>query len=67
MKDRRVSAEMAAIIKLPRELGYNYSVVGSYLGINQGRIADVMKGRLFPDTPPASSLPPDFPPLAEAA
>lgn len=63
MRDRKLTAEMAAIIKLARQLRYNYSVIASYLVINQGRIADVMKGRRFPDTPPATQLPADFPPL----
>lgn len=61
MADKKLTAEMAAIIKLARQLRYNYSVIASYLVINQGRIADVMKGRRFPEIPPASALPSDFP------
>ncbi|GAB5448703.1 hypothetical protein [Gymnodinialimonas sp.] len=61
MKDRKVTAEMAAIIKLARALKINYSIIASYLVINQGRIADVMKGRLHPNVPPANDLPDDFP------
>ena len=60
-KDRKVTADMAAIIKLARALRINYAVIASYFTINQGRIADVMKGRLFPDVSPAPALPPDFP------
>ena len=63
MQDRKVTAAHAAIIKLARKLGYNYATIASYLVINQGRIADVMKGRVFPDVPPALDLPPDFPAL----
>jgi len=61
MKDRTLTPEMAAIIKLARHLRINYSVIASYFTINQGRIADVMKGRRFPEVPPATSLPSDFP------
>lgn len=61
MKDRTLTPEMAAIIKLARQLRINYSIIASYLVINQGRIADVVMGRRFPEVPPASALPPDFP------
>lgn len=65
MKDREVTAEMAAVIKLARSLGYPYSwITGYYPGLNFGRIADVMKGRRFPEIAPATSLPPDFPRMA---
>ena len=56
-----VTAERAAIIKLARKLGIPYVPIASYFKINQGRIADVMKGRLFPNIPPAKALPADFP------
>jgi hypothetical protein len=49
------------IIKRARVLGYKYEVIASYFVINQGRIADVMKGRIGPEVPPANELPPDFP------
>lgn len=52
---------MVPVIKLARRLKYNYARIASYFQINQGRIADVMKGRLFPDIPPAATLPSDFP------
>ncbi|URK86447.1 hypothetical protein LP421_18185 [Rhizobium sp. RCAM05350] len=52
---------MVPVIKLARSQRYNYARIASYYQINQGRIADVMKGRLFPEIPPAGNLPPDFP------
>jgi hypothetical protein len=61
MQDRKVTADMAGIIKLARGLRYNYARIASYFQINQGRIADVMMGRLFPEVPPATTLPADFP------
>jgi len=67
-KDRKMKTQMAAhivaVIKLARALGYKYEVIASYFVINQGRIADVMKGRIGPNVTPAKSLPPDFPALA---
>lgn len=56
-------AKVVADIKLARSMGYKYETIASYFVLNQGRIADVMKGRIGPDIPPASSLPPDFPAL----
>ena len=61
MKDRKVTPEMVPVIKLARLLKYNYARIASYFQINQGRIADVMKGRMFPELQPASTLPLDFP------
>jgi hypothetical protein len=61
MKDNKITPEMVPVIKLARELDYNYARIASYFQINQGRIADVMKGRKFPDIAPASTLPLDFP------
>lgn len=61
MIDRKVTPEMVPVIKLARGLDYNYARIASYFQINQGRIADVMKGRKFPDIPPANELPADFP------
>lgn len=66
MQDRKVAPEMVPVIKLARQLDYNYATIAAYYGINQGRIADVMKGRLFPNIPPATELPADFP-MAVAA
>lgn len=61
MHDRKVTPDMVPVIKLARNLKYNYARIAAYFQINQGRIADVMKGRLFPDIPPAQQLPSDFP------
>lgn len=62
MHDCKVTPAMASVIKLARSLGIPYSwITGYYHGLNFGRIADVMKGRLFPNISPARSLPADFP------
>lgn len=61
MRDRKVTPDMVPVIKLAREQKFNYASIASYFVINQGRIADVMKGRLFPEVPPATALPADFP------
>jgi hypothetical protein len=67
MHDLKVTAEIAAVIKTARGLGYPYSALtGYYPGLNFGRIADVMQGRKFPKVPPATELPADFP-KAQAA
>lgn len=64
MRNRDIPNFVIAVVKLARTLGYKYEVIASYFVINQGRIADIMKGRIGPDVPPASSLPEDFPVLA---
>jgi len=56
-----VTPERAAIIKLARKMGIPYDQIAAYFIINQGRIADVVKGRLYPLVPPADRLPSDFP------
>ncbi|MEQ3746009.1 MAG: hypothetical protein ABNH53_07215 [Henriciella sp.] len=61
MQDQKLTPDMVPVIKLAREKKYNYARIASYFQINQGRIADVMKGRRFPHIPPASTLPADFP------
>ncbi|WP_334150950.1 hypothetical protein [Hyphomicrobium sp.] len=61
MQDRKLTPDMVPVIKLARKMKYNYARIASYFQINQGRIADVMKGRRFPDIPPAKALPSDFP------
>ena len=61
MKDRKVTPEMVPVIKLARKLGYNYARIAAYFQLNFGRVADVIKGRKWPEIPPAKSLPPDFP------
>ena len=62
MQDCKVTPEMAAVIKLARALGIPYSwITGYYFGLNFGRIADVMNGKIFGDVPVAAALPADFP------
>jgi hypothetical protein len=61
MKDRRLTKDMVPVIKAARLAGYNYARIAAYYQLNFGRIADVMKGRRFPDVPPADALPADFP------
>ncbi|MBY5784679.1 hypothetical protein HFN62_13125 [Rhizobium leguminosarum] len=62
MHDRKVTPDMVPVIKLARMMRIPYSwISGYYAGLNFGRIADVMKGRMFSDIPPAKQLPPDFP------
>jgi hypothetical protein len=61
MQDRKVTPDMVPVIKLARSRKFNYARIAAYYQINQGRIADVMKGRLYPSVPPATSLPADFP------
>ena len=56
-----VNEERAAIIKLARNMGIQYVPIATYFEINQGRIADVMMGRLYPEVTPANALPTDFP------
>lgn len=54
MHDCKVTPAMASVIKLARALGIPYSwISGYYPGLNFGR--------MFPDVPPASQLPSDFP------
>lgn len=61
MQDRKLTPDMVPVIKLARHRKYNYARIASYFQINQGRIADVMMGRRFPEIPPAHTLPSDFP------
>lgn len=63
-KKKALPPRVVAWIKLARSMGYEYVPIASYFVINQGRIADVIYGRIGPDVPPATSLPPDFPALA---
>lgn len=64
MQDKPLTPDMVPVIKLARHQKYNYARIASYFQINQGRIADVMKGRRFPEIPAASTLPADFPPAS---
>ncbi len=59
-----ITEQIASVIKRARELGYKYQVIAAYYVINQGGIADVMKGRIAPEVAPAPVLPADFPALA---
>jgi len=53
---------MASVIKLARALKVPYSwISGYYSGLNFGRIADVIQGKIYPDVQPAERLPADFP------
>lgn len=61
MRDKKLTSDMVPTIKLARKLDYNYARIAAYFQINQGRIADVMRGRQFPEIPPANHLPADFP------
>lgn len=61
MQDQPLTPDMVPVIKLARNQKYNYARIASYFQINQGRIADVMMGRRFPEIPPAAALPSDFP------
>jgi len=62
MIDRKLTPDMVPVIKLARQRKVPYSwISGYYPGLNFGRIADVMKGRRFPEIPPADALPSDFP------
>lgn len=62
MQDRKVTPDMVPVIKRARQDRIPYSWISAYYpGLNFGRIADVMKGRMFPEIPPASALPADFP------
>ncbi len=61
MRDRKLTPDMVPVIKLAIKLGYNYARVASYFQLNFGRVADVVKGRLFPEIPAARTLPSDFP------
>jgi hypothetical protein len=61
----KLDASVIAIIKLARSLGYKYETIAAYFVINQGRIADVMCGRIGRDVAPAAKLPNDFPELTQ--
>lgn len=51
-----LTAEMAATIKfLVVRKKYFQHQAAAYFGINQGRVSEVMRGKRFPDVPPAES------------
>lgn len=57
-----MTPELAAAIKTMRANGLYVHQIAAELGINQGRVSEVMKGKIFKDQPPANSgqLPFDF-------
>jgi hypothetical protein len=61
---QKLSTSTVAIVKLARSLGYKYATIAAYFVMNQGRIADIMFGRIGADVAPASKLPHDFPELS---
>jgi hypothetical protein len=61
MRDRKLTPDMVPVIKAARKAGFNYARIASYFELNFGRVADVLKGRKFPEIPAATNLPPDFP------
>ena len=57
MRDKELTPDMVPVIKLARAKNIPYSwISGYYPGLNFGRIADVIKGRRFPNIPPADQL-----------
>lgn len=58
----RLSPEVAAAIKRMRAEGLYVHQVAAELGLNQGRISEVMRGTKYKDTPLANpdQLPFDF-------
>ena len=61
MRDRKLTPEMVPVIKAARDAGFNYARIAAYFQLNFGRVADVLKGRRYPNIPAAKQLPPDFP------
>lgn len=64
MRSRDIPDSVVAIVKLARALGYKYEIIASYFILNQGRIADIVKGRIRPEVSAADHLPDDFPSMA---
>ncbi len=61
---KEIPLSIVPYIKRARDVGYHYAPIAAYYVINQGGIADVVKGRIGPEIPAADHLPADFPPLA---
>lgn len=59
-----LTADMIAVIKRARMMGYFNHIIAAYYRINQGRIAEVNTGQRGAGIAPAASLPADFPTLA---
>jgi predicted XRE-type DNA-binding protein len=50
-----MTAQRAAFAKLlVLKFGFLQHQAAAKLGVNQGRISEVMTGKIFPDVPPAS-------------
>jgi hypothetical protein len=60
---QHVTEEIASLVKAMVHRGDIKHDVAAFFGLNPGRVADVMKGRLFPSTRPATevNLPPPGP------
>jgi len=56
----RVTAKMAAKIKHLCKLGYMQHDVAARFGINQGRVSEIVNGKIHGDEPPDAD-PPDDP------
>jgi len=58
----RMNADIAARIKRMRAEGLYVQQIAAELGINQGRVSEVMSGKRFKDAPPANDdqIPFDF-------
>lgn len=62
MQDRKLTPDIDHVIKLAHAQNILYSwISGSYAGLNSGRIAEVVRGRMLPEMPMASNFPSDFP------
>jgi len=59
-KSNRVTAEMAARIRVMVLSGMMQHDVAAHFRINQGRVSEVMNGKLFPEVPAAPLLPMNF-------
>ena len=58
----RLTEYDAALVKGMIERGDRHHDIAAWFGVNQGRIADVKNGDLFPDVPPTrDELPPPGP------
>ena len=57
-----MTPELAAAIKTMRGKGLYVHQIAAELGINQGRVSEVMRGQIFKEQPPANDdqLPFDF-------
>jgi hypothetical protein len=57
-----MNSDLAAAIKTMRAKGLFVHQIAAELGINQGRVSEVMHGKIFKEQPPANDgqLPFDF-------